>query len=209
MPGKQVKCPTCGAPNNLLNPGVLMISCEYCTAAFYWDKERIQAAGFKSALPEGFSRMYKGATGSLRNSRFIVLGRARYSFQRGFWDEWYLEMQNGELLWLTEDNHEFRLEKEVKSLVVPPFEKCGTGMRIDAGTGVFIVTEFGDAQCIGIEGELPRVVLPDQKYPYVDAATPDGDRSLGIEYTSDPPITYVGEWLNHTVIKMDDEGGEF
>jgi hypothetical protein len=191
------------------NPGVLMVSCAYCATAIYWDNQKISAAGFKSALQEGYSRLYRGATGSLLNKRFIVMGRARYTFVRGFWDEWHLEMQDGSMLWLTEDNHELRVEKEITGVEVPPAGKCGVGMRIRAGADTFIVTETGVARCAGMEGSLPKVLTPDEEYPFADASSQDGARSLGIEYDDDPPAVFYGDWLNPASLKMDDEGNDW
>ena len=87
MYAQEIQCPSCGAGRTIRNPGVITIVCEYCGNAVYWDQEKIANAGKQSILPEGFSRLFRGATGSLLNKRFCVLGRVRYSFGRGFWDE--------------------------------------------------------------------------------------------------------------------------
>jgi hypothetical protein len=204
-----VNCPNCGAPNPLVNPGVLMVACAYCRTAIYWDREKISAAGFRAVLPEGYSRLYLGATGSLGDRRLVVLGRARYSFARGFWDEWYLEMQDGSLRWLTEDNRELRLEQPVSGMVVPPAGQCAVGLRLPAGGVTFVLTEIGVASCVGIEGSLPKVLRPGEAYGYADGASPDGVHSLGIEYNANPPAIFCGDWLDPASLKLDDEGDDW
>ena len=106
-------CPSCGAPHTIRNPGVVKAVCEYCGNAVIWDEQRIRDAGKQATLPEGFTRLYRGATGRLLGKRFEVLGRVRYGFGGGFWDEWFLTLADGRTGWLTEDNHELALQQPV------------------------------------------------------------------------------------------------
>jgi len=115
MAARSISCPSCGAAHDLVNPGIIMFSCEYCGTAVYWDEEQIKSAGTQAVLPEGFSRLYRGATGSLQQKRFVVMGRVRYSFGHGFWDEWYLDCADGKTRWLTEDNHEFSWQGRIEA----------------------------------------------------------------------------------------------
>ena len=164
------------------------------------------AAGKHAVLPEGFTRLYTGATGTLFDRRFVVLGRARYRFDRGFWDEWALERQDGALVWLTEDNHELSLQSKVDGVPVEPFESFHVGLAFSLVDQTFVVEEMGEAQCIGIEGDLPRTFELGETYPFVDASTRDGRHALGIEFDDDPPSVYLGRWLRFASLRLDDEG---
>lgn len=205
-----LNCPSCGASHSLANPGIVMFLCDYCGTAVYWDQEKIEAAGKQSVVPEGFSRLYRGAVGTIRQKRCVVLGRVRYSFGRGFWDEWYLERAGNTMIWLTEDNHELcwqsRIELEGGAL---PFEMYAPGVTIQARDMKFVVREVGNAECIGIEGELPKHVTAGESYPYVDAGSLDGRYVLGIEYDDDKPAVFFGRWLKWSELKLDDEGVEW
>ena len=64
MKPARIKCPSCGAEHDVSNPGIITIVCEYCGTAIYWDEKKIKDAGKQSILPEGFSRLYRGATES-------------------------------------------------------------------------------------------------------------------------------------------------
>lgn len=207
MPARSVSCPSCGASREIHNPGILMFVCEYCGNAVYWDQERVQAAGEQSVLPEGFSRLYRGAAGSLHQKRFVVAGRVRYSFGRGFWDEWYLEMEDGALQWLTEDNHELALQRRVETRGLVASGPWQPGQPITYRDRPFVVQEVGRAECIGVEGELPRFITSGESYPYVDASSPDGRSTLGLEYDDgDRPSLFLGKWLKHAELKLDEEG---
>lgn len=207
MEAKEIQCPSCGAGHTVYNPGVITIVCEYCGNAVYWDKEKIENAGKQSVLPEGFSRLYRGASGTLFNKRFVVLGRVRYSFGMGFWDEWFLEFSDGEIGWLSEDNHELAWEKEAPSgTTVPPFSSLSPGSKIKTKTTEFIIEEVGQAECLGVEGDLPLVLQTGEKYAFADGSSPDGKYTIGIEYDNDPPTVFLGRWIKYVSLKLDDEG---
>ena len=210
MKPQSVSCPSCGATHEVLNPGVITVVCEYCGNAVYWDKEKIRNAGKQSILPEGFSRLFRGATGSLNQRRFTVMGRIRYSFGKGFWDEWFLEFNDGTIGWLTEDNHELALQTRSTPGNVPAFESLRPGKVISIRKGTTVVVrEVGEAECIGVEGDLPIEAATGETYKFADAGTPDGKYVLGIEYDAEPPTVFIGKWLKYGDLMLDDEGLEW
>lgn len=214
-----VNCPSCGAPKQLLHPGIVMFTCEHCGTPVYWDEDAVLAAGERSVLDEGFTRLYRGATGSFRGKRFRVLGRVRYLYgqggvARGFWDEWFLRTRNGEDLWLTEDDHELSLQKATEYPDRRPVGDYGAGVSVFHDGREFVVEEVGVAECFGLEGELPEVWEIGETYPYVDLASPDGKYTLGLEFDQgegdesegEPPTAFEGKWLKHAALELDDEG---
>jgi len=205
MTVREIICPTCGAPRRVTNPGTLMVVCEFCGSAVFWDAEQVRAAGRKAALSEGFTRLYRGATGTLRGKRFVAEGRVRYSFGRGFWDEWHLRYADGGDGWLTEDNHELCVETRVAGATPP----SGRFDKLTVGGVEFVVEERGEAECIGGEGELPCVAVPGTRYAYVDGSSPDGKHSVGVEYDASPPTVFVGDWLVAEDLTLDDEGEDW
>lgn len=209
MKPPSIRCPSCGANHSLHNPGIITVVCEYCGNAVYWDEEKIKDAGKQALLSEGFTRLYRGAGGTLFNKRFLVLGRVRYSFGQGYWDEWYLEFMDGRLGWLTEDNFELCWETRAEGAKVPPYEELRPGRRVSVGGRDFVIEEKGEAVCLGVEGKLPKAVLSDETYRFADGSSLEGIYTLGIEYDDDPPTVYTGKWLKHAAIEMDDEGLEW
>lgn len=209
MNAQEIQCPSCGAGHTIHNPGVITVVCEYCGNAVYWDEEKIANAGKQSVLPEGFSRLFRRATGSLFNKRFEVLGRVRYSFGKGFWDEWFLEFENGEIGWLSEDNHEFAYENALPGANVPAIAQLSPGTKLTLKKQVFVIEEVGEAECLGVEGDLPLQLQTGEKYAFADGSTPTGQYTLGIEYDNDPPTVFLGRWVKYASLKLDDEAGEW
>lgn len=209
-----VNCPSCGAAKELLHPGIAMFTCEHCGSPVYWDENAVRAAGKKSVLDEGFTRLYRGAIGSFRGQRFRVLGRVRYLYgqggvAKGFWDEWFLRTRSGEDLWLTEDDHELSLQKDTEYADRRPRGDYRLGVSVFHDGREFVVEEVGVAECFGLEGELPEVWEIGETYPYVDLASPEGKYTLGLEFDegeNEPPTAFEGKWLKHAALELDDEG---
>ncbi len=201
-----MSCPHCGAPLPPMNPGAVMAVCQYCSSVVVWDHDGLREAGRKSQLSEGFTTLYRDATGSLNGARFRVEGRVRYSFGKGFWDEWYVSFEDGTAAWLTEDDHELALQRPVEA---PPGDPSGLtpGQAVQIAGANFVITEVGEAVCLGVEGQLPKAVLPDESYRYADGSSPDGRFSLGIEMDETPPSVFVGEWLPRQALSLDGDGG--
>ena len=197
----QPACISCGAPLPSRNPGIRIQTCAYCGQINLWDDEGHKDAGKKSMLPEGFTRLYRGATGSLRGQRFEVLGRVRYSYGRGVWDEWWIRLEDGSGAWLTEDDHRLALETRWDG-PTPDL----SGETVTVGDHTYKLHERGEAKGLGIEGQVPEGVLPDETYAYADGSSLDGTRSLGVEYDEDPPTIFVGERLAHEDVELDHEG---
>jgi hypothetical protein len=184
-----------------------MAVCEYCGGVSYWNEQGLSGTGKRSMLSEGFTRLYRGATGTLRGQRFLVEGRVRWSSGHGFWDEWCVSSVDGARAWLTEDDHELALQTPHDGSGVQT-RGLSPGSSITFGATSFMVLEVGRAQCIGVEGNLPDAVLPEDTHDYADATSPDGRCALGIE-VDDEGVTevFVGEWLGQDELVLDDEGG--
>ena len=142
-------CPSCGAPRSLTNPGIVTFVCEYCNTPVYWQEDSVRAAGETSLLSEGFTRLYRGATGSYRRKRFRVLGRVRYDHGSGFTDEWFLELAGGESAWMTEDDHRLAVQRNASVDDARSFAHYSLGMTLRfrdlSGHGrlVFNLTTWG------------------------------------------------------------------
>lgn len=180
---RQFQCPSCGAANVVTNPGTLMRVCDYCHTAMYWDKDSVLRAGKQSVDLPPSTRFRVGGNGKIQGSSFRVLGRLRYAHEKGTWDEWYIAMEDGRILWLTEDEGELFLEFPVQlESIVPAFNELKPGNMIPLNDTVVRVEEVGYARCLGGEGEIPFVVEIGEVYPYADGAMPDGKSSFGLEY---------------------------
>ena len=206
---RQLRCPNCGGEHTLVNPGITMLVCEFCKTVVYWDDETALRTGSQSILPEADTRLFMHATGTLSGKRYDVAGHLRYDHGRGTWDEWYLQLEDGSVAWLSEDGRQLSLELPVRlDAAVPPAGQLQLGQAVSLEQVVYSVREVGSATCVGGEGQLPFTLLPGEQYPYADVATMDGARFATLEYDNDPgtaPTAFAGQVLDHSQLTVDDE----
>lgn len=196
---REFHCPSCGAANLVTNPGILMKVCDYCKTAIYWDKDSALRAGRKSMDLPRSSRFRVGATGKVRGTAFTVLGRLAYAHESGTWNEWFIELGNGEIKWLSEDEGELFLEEPlILSAPVPPFQELQPGTRVFLNDKIGVVEELGTARCLGGEGQIPFVVEIGETYAYADGSGVEGDFSFGLEYDTrtGQPTAFIGRILS-------------
>ena len=200
---KNVNCPSCGAPVEEIDRFAAMAVCEYCGSGFHFDEDAIKAMGKMAIMVEYPTPLYTGARGSFNGKRFTVVGRLRYRFERGFWDEWFLRADSGEEIWLAEESGDFYFQEELSDTTsVPPRESLKPGSRLNIAGSSVTVDEMDEAQLEGVEGALPYVVSMDRHFPYVNAS--QGDINVTIEYTSQGPLVYKGSWVDQGDIVLDE-----
>lgn len=209
---KTMNCPSCGAQAEI-NRSIAMGVCEYCRGAFYFKDEAILAYGEMNVLAEPDSVLYVGASGSFKGKRFNVLGRVRYRYGEGLWDEWYLQDETFEPMWITEADGELSLQVEVDvTTPPPPVDQIAPGMELNlpCEDGVILsvsVDEIDTAVLEGIEGHLPETLLAERTFPYVDAS--QGDLTLTLEYDEAGADVYRGEWIDPELLELDNSDGDW
>ena len=204
---RELRCPNCGGDHTLANPGISMLVCDYCKTVVYWDEETALKTGQQSILPEGDTRLFMHATGKLMGRGYEVIGHLRYDHGRGTWDEWYLQLDDGGVAWLSEDGRQLSLERFMRpDPNLPPPEQLQVGLQLTMGETHYSVREVGTAVCVGGQGQLPFTVLPGESYPYADLASMDGTRFATLEYDEGrAPRCFTGEVLGHEQLTVDDE----
>ena len=204
---RQLQCPNCGGSHTLVNPGISMLVCEFCQATVYWSEDQALQLGTQSILPEGDTRLYMGATGTLLGKAYQVVGHVRLEVDRASWDEWYLQIDGKKAAWLSEGGRQLALSRPLKlEEEAPDPEDIQVGFRIKLSGHVFSVREMGQARCVGGEGQLPFTLLPGEQYPYMDIATLDGKHSGTLEYDEEgEPHAYLGQPLTHEQLTVNDE----
>ena len=142
----------------------------------------------------------------LRAHSFEVLGRIRYGYSKGIWDEWWV-LLDGQFTWLTEDDHELCIQKRVSDhdLQTAYCASLVSGQRAVLLGHEMFVHEVGQAECLGVEGQLPKGVSPGETYNYLNAGTGDGELTLGIEFDDDPPSVFLGEWILQREVRITGE----
>ena len=199
-----LKCPSCGGPLPIEHRFVRMVACAYCGTTSEITDEGLNPTGKFAKLVPLPTRFQVGLAGKLRGRPFQVLGRVRYQYDEGVWDEWYLAFDDGQPAWLEEDEGELILS-QVERLrdPAPPFEQARVGAQFPVNGVAFFVTERCRAKVAGAEGQLFFRAIPGKPVNFLDGNI--GGRVAFLEYTEDGIEFGVGEPIARHEIEL--EGG--
>lgn len=207
MSFKQVKCPSCGAPGELEYRFSKMFICEFCNQSSHLVNDNLEAAGEKSSLADYGSMFYKGATGIIDNREFKVLGRLRFSYPDGFWDEWLLNFKDSpdKEYWLQEDEGDYTLFEKGDISSLPDFEELSVGNKYQLGNKEIFITEKHEATILGGDGELPYMVIPGQQADFVDGIIIGAGMQSSIEYFPDEKVFNIGKPIDLKSIQVNEK----
>ena len=166
---KSLNCPNCGGPIEVQSAYTTLVVCPYCGASLYIHDTGVDLTGKTAKLAQYPSRLALGAHGQIRGRGFRVLGRVRYQYEDGFWDEWNLQFDDNRIGWVEEDEGEFTLTYKRKlTSPIPPFEQVQVGSFLPLGSDRMFVSEKGQASVVGAEGELSQSSPPGRPIHYID-----------------------------------------
>lgn len=200
-------CPSCGAEIPEQDRFSVLTVCKYCNSAVVYDQKVALIAGKMSAIARPAGPLFVGGSGNIQKSiGFSVLGRVRYGYENGYWDEWYLKHDDQTISWLTEDEKRFMHEKPQKLEVEPEtLKSLDAGQNIELNNLHFTIREKGVAICEGGEGQLPFKIVTGEEVFYLDLITNDGITAT-IEIEPEGEVKFFqGKPLQYTDISMDSE----
>ncbi len=180
---QKVSCPNCGAEVSFRSPALPSRVCDYCRTILVRSGGGIEAVGKAAVLPFDVSPIGIGTRGTFDGRGFDVVGRVRWGWTDGSWNEWLLLFGDGSDAWLGEAMGQFMLTQEralgdvqgdegIRKLILGGRVLVGTRVRIDDET--FVVSDARDATCIAAEGELPFSPKPGWTIHSVDFRSASG-----------------------------------
>jgi hypothetical protein len=197
-----LKCPSCGAPLPIAHRFVRMVACKYCETVSEVTDEGLDPTGKTAKLAPLPTRFSVGLKGRLRGRPFEVLGRVRYSYDEGVWDEWYFAFEDGAAGWLEEDEGQWTLAVQEKLRTpVPAFEEVRVGSTFEVNGHAFFVTERCRARVAGAEGQLFFKAVPGRPINFVDGNV--NGRSAYLEYGEDSIEFGLGDPIPRGDVEFD------
>jgi len=191
---RQVSCPSCGGPLQIESAFTTFLVCNYCGASLYVRDSGIDVTGKTAKLAEYPSRFSIGGSGKVKGRGFRVLGRVRYKNYDGFWDEWFLQFDDQQVGWVTEDEGDLTLVFKSKlTFPVSPYEQMRVGSFVPFGNDRLFVSEKGDAQVAGAEGEISLNASPGRAIRYVDGNV--ANKAIRLILDDNGITLYTGEPL--------------
>lgn len=209
---KIVHCPSCGASTDVKNPAVLQATCAYCSTVFIFDNDAVKDTGKKSRLMPSISGFQVGMSGKLKGKPFTVLGRVQYKYglgsageELGKWDEWYIELPNGDTAWIFEDMGELIYEEALDMDISIKVSDLKPGSKFKVKGKEYQIKEYGRATCAGAEGMLPFEIIPGENYPFVDGISLSDNSYVSAEFEDDEVLLFTGRVLTKNELQYTKE----
>ncbi len=198
-----MNCTTCGAPLKIENQFVRSVTCQFCGSAYIVSgSDGLNEAGKTTSLADYPSRLSVGSQGVIKGRSFTVLGRVRYTYDEGFWDEWQIEWHDGAPPdWLEEDEGYWTLYKRerVRSQI-PPMDQISVGSTYKINNHNVFITEKRTGKMMGSEGQFSSVLPIQGTFGYASGSADGG--LVSVNYWQDEIELSVGEDLEHHDIKI-------
>jgi hypothetical protein len=160
---QDLACPNCGSAIAFRSAALPALVCPYCRTMVVRSGGELTAFGKVAALPFDVSPIQLGTSGRFEDRPFEIVGRIRWGWTDGSWNEWLLLFGDGSSAWLGEAMGQFMLQRErpldtvtaraVQDLALGKQVPVGRRAEVD-GESLF-VADAREARCLAAEGELP------------------------------------------------------
>lgn len=200
-----MKCPSCSAPLPYEQRFATLAVCEHCYSAVVFDDAVAKVAGKMAALSQPSSGLYIGATGRIGDELvFRCLGRVRYAYGRGFWDEWYLGHDDQSSSWLSEDEQKLIFDRPKRhKFTQTQLQSIRPGALIDLEGQRYQVMESDVAICEGGEGQLPFRIVTGERVPFFDLQNAERQRAT-LEIEPDGTLKlFTGQTIAPSDLRLD------
>lgn len=192
---KTFNCPNCGAELEARLATTKLVACAYCDSNVLLEDDAVRLAGKSGVMADLPSLIQMHGNYRYRGWQFMAVGRARFDYGQGSWDEWWVMGNDGEGRWLAVDEGDFALEEQVETEAIPSAFELVPGKGVTIGDEKLLVTEQGRAECIGIEGELPEKLSVGDRYTYFHLSG-EGGRIYTLEIDRGRAALHRGHWID-------------
>ena len=125
----------------------------------------------------------------------MPVGHARFSYGRGHWDEFWCLDGSTEGLWLSADEGDYALERNLRQSAWPVGFRATISTVTEILGDTFTVTEAETAECLAVRGEFPEELEVGEAHLYFDLTGPDG-RMATYERWDGGEAWSIGEWVD-------------
>ncbi|MGQ9916651.1 MAG: DUF4178 domain-containing protein [Bryobacteraceae bacterium] len=199
---RTANCPSCGAPVQFAWSSAVQTACPYCHSILVRHDVDLEKVGIVADLPPDASPIQLLTEGIFDNRRFTVIGRIRYEWEQGGWNEWHILFNDQSTGWLSDAQAEYA----VSFLVAPPAPLPGPdqirpGNMLRISGAPFYVTHLTPVRYIGFEGELPFATTDRSEFLTADLRTSDA-RFATIDYSETPPLLFAGRLVSFDELRL-------
>ncbi|WP_044531694.1 DUF4178 domain-containing protein [Herbaspirillum sp. B65] len=200
-------CPNCGASTEFKSLASVMAVCGYCRSTVYKDGVALHEIGKISQVLDDYSPIQIGTSGVLDGQPFTVVGRIQLKYEGGLWNEWVMQVGDGQQEWWLSDASGLytvtrRVPPEPSSHAWPGFDELKPLTRVEIAGVAHSVGDVRTAQCTGGQGELPLALRMGWQARVVDLHA--GDSFVTLDFSDGPaPVLYQGKSVTLESLKCE------
>jgi ribosomal protein S27AE len=202
-------CPQCGAPVEFKSAASVMAVCGSCHSTLLKDAESVKRIGEMAEVLEDYSPIQIGSAGEYLGKRFDVIGRLQLRYDAGFWNEWYVEFENGMDGWLSDAGGQYTITRERQadgaSPPLPAFDKLAAGSELQFGGKTYCASDIRRCRAVAGQGELPFAIGANG-YEAVVADFRALDEFLTLDYSDSPVPKGSSARIERQVCAADRDG---
>lgn len=176
-------------------------TCAYCQSLLLRTAQGAEDIGKVAELPYDISPIQLGTVLGVEGGLQVV-GRVRWGWSGGSWNEWLAMAPDGTERWLAEAMGMYMLTARAeRPMMAPPARRFAEGKAIEPGAYQetdgkgFVATDVKDAECLGSEGDLPFRTLPGRTMTNVDFRAMDGS-ALSLQRDEEGTKAWLGAWYD-------------
>ena len=179
----QQNCPNCGALIGTGVPGLPVVTCGFCNSLLSKAGDQLSKVGEAGRVPFDVSPIQIGTRLTVGGARGEIVGRERWAYDGGFWNEWLLQFPNGDTFWVAEETGKYMVMKEIEPSAEDIANIEGLQRKANGGMGqrVWIdgtphfVSDIKRVRCVAVEGSLPHIIPAQQGRFSIDLRTKKGN----------------------------------
>ncbi len=182
-----------------------MLTCPSCGTTLYVDGAQLHDAGNAGQMHDGPALFGVGDAVRLGKALIQITGHARFSYGRGWWDEYWGFDEDQRGCWVSVDEGDVVLQYPITKDFWPRVARTarvGTPFRYRDDD--WQVTEADAAECVALRGSFGEQLEVGETYTFLNASGPGGELLSG-EFWEGGQSWYVGYWFDpfDVVVRVD------
>lgn len=193
---RSVSCPNCGAAVDLQIKLVKITTCASCGTTLLLEDQGLRSAGAAGAMHDVPQLFDVGDTIMCDTTQVTIHGHARFSYGRGFWEEfWGLDFHH-QSVWVSVDEGDVIVQRPAPRRSWPTVTRAmivGRDFSYD-GTN-YTVIEEDNAECVALRGSFDEVLQVGARYRFINAQSGANDVLSG-EICNEDQRWFIGRWID-------------
>ena len=188
-------CANCGAALPRRFAQSRMIVCPQCSSTSVLRDEAFKLAGSGGVMQDAPSLVRLDQPLRLGGLRVTPVGHARFSYGRGWWDEYWCLTQSRDGCWLSVDEGDYAIEWPLDPVDWPRARNLVLGQSVTVKETKFVVSEAENATCLAVRGEFPEELSTGETHLYYDLTGPAGEIATFEAWDGGRSWT-IGNWFD-------------